>query len=60
MGAEVDTICIGTAVGPWKTHHDAEESRGAWGDFALLRFFRFGVLVFAVGEPSTRRWVGLA
>jgi hypothetical protein len=24
MGAEVDTICIGTAVGPWKTHHDAE------------------------------------
>jgi len=24
MGAEVDTICIGTAVGPWKTHHDGE------------------------------------
>ena len=24
MGAEVDTICIGTAMGPWKTHHDAE------------------------------------
>ena len=24
MGADVDTICIGTAVGPWKTHHDEE------------------------------------
>ena len=24
MGAEVDTICIGTAVGPWKTHRDDE------------------------------------
>jgi quercetin dioxygenase-like cupin family protein len=24
MGAEVDTICIGTAMGPWKTHHDEE------------------------------------
>ena len=22
MGADVDTICIGTAMGPWKTHHD--------------------------------------
>jgi quercetin dioxygenase-like cupin family protein len=26
MGADVDTIIIGTAVGPWKTHrHDEEE-----------------------------------
>ena len=24
MGADVDTICIGTAMGPWKTHHDGE------------------------------------
>jgi quercetin dioxygenase-like cupin family protein len=24
MGAEVDTICIGTAMGPWKTHHGEE------------------------------------
>lgn len=24
MGAEVDTICIGTAMGPWKTHHNEE------------------------------------
>jgi quercetin dioxygenase-like cupin family protein len=22
MGADVDTIIIGTALGPWKTHHD--------------------------------------
>lgn len=22
MGADVDTICIGTAVGPWKTHYE--------------------------------------
>jgi hypothetical protein len=22
MGADVDTIIIGTAIGPWKTHHD--------------------------------------
>jgi len=22
MGADVDTICIGTAMGPWKTQHD--------------------------------------
>jgi quercetin dioxygenase-like cupin family protein len=22
MGADVDTIIIGTAMGPWKTHHD--------------------------------------
>jgi hypothetical protein len=21
MGADVDTIIVGTAVGPWKTHH---------------------------------------
>lgn len=24
MGADVDTIIIGTAMGPWKTHHDEE------------------------------------
>ena len=24
MGADVDTICIGTAVGPWKTHYEHE------------------------------------
>jgi quercetin dioxygenase-like cupin family protein len=24
MGADVDTIIIGTAMGPWKTHHDDE------------------------------------
>jgi quercetin dioxygenase-like cupin family protein len=24
MGADVDTIIIGTAIGPWKTHHDEE------------------------------------
>lgn len=24
MGAEVDTIIVGTAMGPWKTHHDGE------------------------------------
>jgi quercetin dioxygenase-like cupin family protein len=24
MGADVDTIIIGTARGPWKTHHDEE------------------------------------
>jgi quercetin dioxygenase-like cupin family protein len=24
MGADVDTICIGTAMGPWKTHHDED------------------------------------
>lgn len=24
MGAEVDTIIIGTAMGPWKTHHHEE------------------------------------
>ena len=24
MGAEVDTIVIGTAMGPWKTHHDED------------------------------------
>lgn len=24
MGAEVDTIIIGSAMGPWKTHHDGE------------------------------------
>lgn len=26
MGAEVDTIIIGTALGPWKTHHHEEGS----------------------------------
>jgi quercetin dioxygenase-like cupin family protein len=24
MGADVDTIIIGTAMGPWKTHHDED------------------------------------
>ena len=24
MGADVDTIIIGTAMGPWKTHHDGD------------------------------------
>jgi quercetin dioxygenase-like cupin family protein len=24
MGADVDTIIIGSAIGPWKTHHDEE------------------------------------
>jgi hypothetical protein len=24
MGADVDTIIIGTALGPWKTHHDED------------------------------------
>lgn len=24
MGAEVDTIIVGTALGPWKTHHDED------------------------------------
>jgi len=24
MGADVDTIIIGTALGPWKTRHDGE------------------------------------
>ena len=24
MGADVDTIGIGTAIGPWKTHHDEQ------------------------------------
>ena len=24
MGSDVDTICIGTAVGPWKTHYELE------------------------------------
>lgn len=24
MGADVDTICIGTSVGPWKTHYEHE------------------------------------
>jgi quercetin dioxygenase-like cupin family protein len=24
MGADVDTICIGTAAGPWKTHYEHE------------------------------------
>jgi quercetin dioxygenase-like cupin family protein len=24
MGADVDTIIIGTAIGPWKTHHDGD------------------------------------
>lgn len=24
IGADVDTIIIGTAIGPWKTHHDEE------------------------------------
>lgn len=24
MGADVETICIGTAVGPWKTHYGHE------------------------------------
>jgi quercetin dioxygenase-like cupin family protein len=24
MGADVDTICIGTAIGPWKTHYEHE------------------------------------
>jgi hypothetical protein len=24
MGAEVDTIIVGTAIGPWKTHHDED------------------------------------
>jgi quercetin dioxygenase-like cupin family protein len=24
MGADVDTICIGTAQGPWKTHYEHE------------------------------------
>lgn len=25
MGADVDTICIGTAAGPWKTHYHDEQ-----------------------------------
>ena len=24
MGADVDTICVGTATGPWKTHYEHE------------------------------------
>jgi quercetin dioxygenase-like cupin family protein len=28
MGADVDTIIIGTALGPWKTHHDEEMHHG--------------------------------
>jgi quercetin dioxygenase-like cupin family protein len=24
MGADVDTIIVGTAIGPWKTHHDED------------------------------------
>src|SRR6266853_4242592 len=24
MGADVDTVIIGTAMGPWKTHHDGD------------------------------------
>jgi len=24
MGADVDTVIIGTALGPWKTHHDED------------------------------------
>lgn len=24
MGADVDTVIIGTAIGPWKTHHDED------------------------------------
>jgi quercetin dioxygenase-like cupin family protein len=24
MGADVDTIIVGTAMGPWKTHHDED------------------------------------
>src|SRR5260370_35796561 len=28
MGADVDTIIIGTAVGPWKTHHDEGAPQG--------------------------------
>lgn len=27
MGADVDTICIGTALGPWKTHYKHEMHR---------------------------------
>jgi len=26
MGAEVDTIIIGTAVGPWATHHNEDHN----------------------------------
>lgn len=25
MGADVDTIIIGTAVGPWSTHHNEDQ-----------------------------------
>jgi len=28
MGADVDTIIIGTAMGPWKTHHDGDAKEG--------------------------------
>ena len=28
MGADVNTIIIGTAMGPWKTHHDGDPENG--------------------------------
>jgi len=30
MGADVDTICIGTAQGPWKTHYEHEMHHPDW------------------------------